>query len=201
MIAAPSIEHDLDRALVETLELQDAITARDASLDACAARIEELLDDVKAKSARITALCADRKEWIALAETLTRQRDHVIDVMNRHAPECDRAHDRLDGRLRVIRILKRAGLSLATRAAEEMTARAKADLTVEMAEVIIAEARTDRDHWRRVAETEIDGRSADLEEIARLTEDRDAWQRAAERERVRAEACERALETETWRKR
>jgi hypothetical protein len=155
-MTAPSIEHDLDRALVDVGQLDHENTAlveqwhevaqeaemwkaraesalrplgesvdaivrplrrahedRDRALDACAGRIAELGAALKERHDRVAGLIADRKEWIALCQTMT----------------------------------------------------------------------ADRDHWRLIAETEIDGRAEALLDIARLTEDRDAWQRAAERER------------------
>jgi hypothetical protein len=94
------------------------VSARD--LDACAERIAELLrkveelasgrDVIEAQLRTALAQCADHvatmqlqggriSELLAENAALRRQRDHVIDVMNRHAPECDRVLDiEIDGR-------------------------------------------------------------------------------------------------------
>jgi uncharacterized coiled-coil DUF342 family protein len=145
---APSLEHDLDRALIETLELQDAVAARDAALDACAARIAKLL-------ARRDALLA------------------TVARISQETPLPDEVRNALEQRGALL-------AEVGTLRAEVTAVRREASMLIEGLHDVTA----DRDHWRRTAETEIDGRSADLEEIARLTEERDAWQRAAERMRA-----------------
>jgi hypothetical protein len=159
---APSIEHDLDRALVEALELQDAVAARDRALDACAERIAELLADVKAAAGSLGVPLDEMPPGSTLRRVVIANRLLIA------------ARDRLLSRMVDWR---------------------RVAMRIWRSRDVVA---ADRDHWRRVAETEIDGRSAALEDVAAMTEDRDAWERAAERERERAdeerEGRRRALE-------
>jgi type I site-specific restriction endonuclease len=205
---APSIEHDLDRALVDVGQLEHENTV-----------LVEQWHDV----------AQEAEMWKARAESALRPLGESVDAivrpLRRAHEDRDRALDACAERiaelladvkaaagslgvpldemppgstLRRVAIANRLLIAARDRLLSRMVDWRRVAMRIWRSRDVVA---ADRDHWRRVAEIEIDGRHQALLEIAAVTEDRDAWQRSAERMRERADACELTLTAEIWRKR